>query len=135
VDTGLVWFDAATAAQVAQLAANPAVAAYCGLANDAAAPATPLNLYGDLLLPLAPNTTEAAYLADASDGPPTPALTAARRRIWEQMRGTPFSVQRCQPPVFVHFGTSAEYWQMVATLWLGLPAAAQPFGRRSSSPR
>ena len=34
--------------------------------------------------------------------------------IWERLRGTPFSVERLQPAVFVHFGSSREYWHMTA---------------------
>ena len=116
IDTGLVWFDAPTALRFAQLAENAQIAHLCGLENpraDAAHP-SPLNLYGDLLLPLAEGTQFADYLSDSSDGPATPALQSARRVIWDQVRGVRFSVERLQPAVFVHFGTSEEYWQMLA---------------------
>ena len=102
LDTGLVWFDRPTIERLLGLAEMPAVAA------------APLNLYGDLLLPLSASTDQDAYLADASDGPATPVVQAARRLIWDHLRGTPFTVERLQPAVFVHFGTSAEYWRMAA---------------------
>ena len=102
IDTGLVWLDAAVAQKLVTLAHDEAVAQ------------APLNLYGDLLLPLAGSTTLESYLADESDGPATPAVKAARRVLWERLRGTPFTVERLQPAVFVHFGTSREYWQMAA---------------------
>ena len=73
-----------------------------------------LNLYGDLLLPLAASTTFDSYLSDVSDGPATPEVQAARRIIWQRLRGTPFAVERLQPAAFAHFGTSQEYWRMVA---------------------
>jgi fucokinase len=66
-------------------------------------------------LPLAQATQASSYLADTSDGPATPGLVAARRKIWPHLRDLQFSVERLQPAVFVHFGTSAEYWRMVAT--------------------
>ncbi|MCC9078785.1 hypothetical protein FKZ61_022070 [Litorilinea aerophila] len=117
VDTGLVWMDAATARRFADLTSQEPVARLCRLtktATDSHGPLPPLNLYGDLLLPLARETHLEAYLADESDGPATPGLQAARRTIWQELRGTPFSAVRLQPAVFVHFGTSEEYWRMVA---------------------
>ncbi len=112
LDTGLVWFDSPTIERLLHLAEAPELAA------------AGLNLYGDLLLPLSASTDYDAYLADTSDGPATPSLRAARRVIWDQLRGTPFTVERLQPAVFVHFGTSAEYWRMTA----GDPALAELCG-------
>ena len=112
IDTGLVWLDAPTAERLVALSRNEAVA------NAA------LNLYGDLLMPLAGSTAFEPYLADTSDGPATPAVQAARRVIWERLRGTPFGVEQLQPAVFIHFGSSREYWQMAA----GDPALADLCG-------
>ena len=102
IDTGLVWLDAPTAEKLVALTQNTAVTH------------TTLNLYGDLLMPLSGSTAFEEYLADTSDGPATPAVQAARRVIWERLRGTPFGVERLQPAVFVHFGSSREYWHMTA---------------------
>lgn len=117
IDTGLVWFDAAIAQKLV------------ALAHDETVRNAPLNLYGDLLLPLAGSTTCAQYLADESDGPAIPAVQAARRVLWERLRGAPFTVERLQPAVFVHFGTSREYWQMAA----GDPALADLAGWAASA--
>lgn len=119
LDTGLVWIDASTAQKLVALAQEDALAVVSGPpsavdhATDHGAPIA-LNLYGDLLLPLAESTTWERYLLDTSDGPATPAVQAARRVIWKRLRGTPFTVERLQPAVFVHFGTSYEYWHTVA---------------------
>jgi len=113
IDTGLVWLDASTARKVVDLAQEEEVAALCGDQQHCHPPAG-LNLYGDLLMPLAESTTLDTYLADTSDGLDTPPVRAARRVIWERLRGVPFTVERLQPAVFVHFGTSQEYWEMVA---------------------
>lgn len=102
IDTGLVWLDGSMLDRLAVLTANEAVAS------------APLNLYGDLLLPLAESTGFDDYLADTSDGPATPGVQAARRVIWDLLRGAPLTVEQLQPAVFVHFGSSAEYWRMVA---------------------
>ncbi len=102
IDTGLVWLDGSMIEQLEHLAAVPAVAA------------APLNLYGDLLLPLAESTTRDAYLNDTSDGPATADVKAARQIIWDRLRGTALTVEQLQPAVFVHFGSSAEYWHMAA---------------------
>ena len=117
VDTGLVWFAAPTAGSLVGLAEEEALAPYCrdgGLPLEAG-----LNLYGDLLMPLVPSTTREGYMADTSDGPLTEGLHAARAAIWDQvrslrqLRGAGFSVQRLQPAVFAHFGTTREYWAMI----------------------
>ena len=102
IDTGLVWLDAPTAEKFVALTQNPAVTG------------ATLNLYGDLLMPLSGSTELEQYLADTSDGPAIPVVQAARRVIWERLRGTPFGVERLQPAVFVHFGSSREYWHMTA---------------------
>ena len=114
IDTGLAWLDAPTVSKFVTLAQDEAVAVFCGRQPNARRPLTGLNLYGDLLMPLAGSTTLDDYLADTSDGPDTPAVRAARQVIWEHLRGVRFSVERLQPTVFVHFGTSREYWEMVA---------------------
>ncbi len=124
LDTGLVWLDAATVGKLVDLARELHD-------EDPEGPGSqverlfvdsqpdflrviPLNLYGDLLLPLAASTTFDSYLANTGDGPATPEVQAARRVIWRRLRSTPFSVEHLQPAAFAHFGTSHEYWRMVA---------------------
>lgn len=115
IDTGLVWFGARTVRKLVALTKEEPVAALCGLSAVPAERTVGLNLYGDLLLPMAESTSQEGYLSDTSDGPATSAIQAARRVIWESLRhSTPFTVERLQPAVFVHFGTSYEYWHMVA---------------------
>jgi fucokinase len=102
IDTGLVWLDADMIRRLGAIGTDPTVSA------------APLNLYGDLLRPLAGSTEYGAYLQDESDGPATPAVRAAREIVWRLLRGTAFAVEQVQPAVFVHFGSSREYWQMAA---------------------
>ncbi len=111
IDTGLVWFDAATVAALSGLTVEPRVAPLLDPSANAAA----INLYGDLLLPLAETTDYQAYLADESDGIATDEIRKAREVIWSTMRGRQFTVASLQPAVFVHFGTSVEYWRMVTS--------------------
>jgi fucokinase len=126
LDTGLVWLSVEAAQAMRRLAGQ--------LGAQLAQGAT-INLYGDLLAPLAARTDRDAYLADASDGPATPTLTAARQLVWESLRHLPFSVECLQPAAFIHFGTTREYlellteglstladcgWQASSASWLGL---------------
>jgi fucokinase len=115
IDTGLVWLDAPTARKYAELARAEPVAAICRLLppEDSASSAA-LNFYGDLVLPLAQSTTLESYLADTSDGPATPEVQAARQVIWKRLHGTSFTSERLQPAMFIHFGTSHEYWETLA---------------------
>lgn len=115
IDTGLVWLDASTSLRFAQLTQEEPVAALCGMRTQKQALSGALNLYGDLLLPLAQSTAFESYLADTSDGPATPDVQAARRVIWNKVRDVPFTVEQLQPAVFIHFGTSGEYWQTVTS--------------------
>ncbi len=112
VDTGLVWADRPTAEKLAELA------------GQLPEPACGLNLYGDLLLPLASSTALDEYLAAVNDEPLTCELQAARRIIWERLHGTPFTVERLQPAAFIPLRTSEEYWQRMA----GDPALADLCG-------
>jgi hypothetical protein len=112
IDTGLVWVDAATALKYAALI-NPSRGAICRVPPFEPTAAAFL-LYGDLVLPLAQSTTLEDYLADTSDGLATPEVQKARQVIWQRLRGTSFTSERLQPAMFIHFGTSREYWETVA---------------------
>ena len=104
IDTGLVWVE--------REALNKLLALAERLSGEIARGVT-INLYGDLLAPLAQTTAYEAFLADASDGPATPALQEARRLVWECLRGVSFTVERLDPAVFVHFGSTREYLQVL----------------------
>lgn len=105
IDTGLVWLDPAAAERLLALQDG---------AGEALLRGVTLNLYGDLVAPLAAATEREAYLADTSDGPATAALREVRERAWDLLRGTPFSVERLHPAAFVHFGSTREYLQVLA---------------------
>ncbi len=105
IDTGLVWLDPAAAERLLTLQDG---------AGEALLRGVTLNLYGDLVAPLAAATEREAYLADTSDGPATAALREVRERAWDLLRGTPFSVERLHPAAFVHFGSTREYLQVLA---------------------
>ncbi len=135
IDTGLVWFDPHPANRALSLAE--------GLAELISQGVT-INLYGDILAPLAQTADYATYLADTSDGPATLALQQVRRMVWETMRRTPFTVEVLHPAVFVHFGTTREYldvlregvrlfgscgWRGQTTSWVP-PAALVKAGER-----
>ena len=112
IDTGLVWLDSQTALKMAALTQAEAVGLLC---DRPPAQAGSLNFYGDVVLPLAHATEYEAYLADTSDGPATAEVRRAREVIWQRMRGTPLSCTRLRPAMFIHFGTSQEYWATVAS--------------------
>ncbi len=124
IDTGLVWLDAPTVRKLVALAREPAIAPFCSDHPNIEPPLIGLNLYGDLLLPLARSTTFEGYLADTSDGPATPAIRAARKTIWRHLRDVPFAVERLQPAAFLHFGTSQEYWSLLSDT----PSALNMYG-------
>ena len=112
IDTGLVWFAGTTVPTLLSLADEPRLKNLYEPQADTSA--QQLNLYGDLLMPLAEETNYDAYLQDTSDGPLSRALQLARELIWARLRSLPFHVQKLKPALFIHFGFSAEYWRMVA---------------------
>src|SRR5512136_3049955 len=114
IDTGLVWLDSATALKYAALIQAESIACICRVPPFDCTPESALNFYGDLVLPLAQSTTLEDYLADTSDGPATPEVQKARQVIWHRLRGTPFTSERLHPAMFIHFGTSREYWETTA---------------------
>ncbi|MHB1354744.1 MAG: fucose pyrophosphorylase domain-containing protein [Anaerolineae bacterium] len=104
IDTGLVWLDQESTRKYLLLA---------GRLGWALAQGVTINLYGDLLAPLAQNTDYQHYLADTSDGPITIPLAEARRVIWKVIRGMNFSVECLRPAAFIHFGSTREYLQVL----------------------
>jgi fucokinase len=105
IDTGLVWLDPAAAARLLELGEA---------AGEETLRGATLNLYGDLLAPLAAATERDEYLADASDGPATPTLRRIRECAWDLLRGTTFSVESLHPAEFIHFGATREYLAVLA---------------------
>ncbi|MFH1609769.1 MAG: L-fucokinase, partial [Candidatus Bipolaricaulota bacterium] len=117
VDTGMVWLDPEAAGQWAALA-EPGrgwVVSPEGLLGQLVAEGTAVNLYGDFLGALPAEVDRAAYLSDESDGPATSALGEVRERIWDRLRGSPFFMQSLRPAQFLHFGSTAEYREVMTT--------------------
>ena len=113
IDTGLVWFDRPTAMRLLAVARELRQTIEAGV---------PVNLYGDLLRPLAETTRFDNYLAHTSDGPASPQLKALRRTVWDALRGTAFGVEYLRPALFVHFGTTREYVRFLRESLLALDA-------------
>ena len=111
IDTGMVWFDAATVSVLLDLFGLNETREFRpdGAFSKILAGNAPMNLYSDLLMPLATETPREAYLGDASDGRPAEAVERARPVIWEHLHGVPFRVQSLSPVEFIHFGSTAEY--------------------------
>jgi fucokinase len=119
IDTGMVWFDPSAAARLLGLFGfDPQLeVASGGPFSEIVTHGGCVNLYSDLLMPLAIETEREHYLEDASDGVAAPVVRNLRPAIWESFRGVPFRAQSLFPVEFIHFGTTAEY---VAVLTEGL---------------
>jgi fucokinase len=104
IDTGLVWFGRQALEHVFPLAEQ---------LKPPIARGVTINLYGDLIAPLAEDAALDDYLADASDGTPTPPLVEARRTIWQSLRGLPMTCEKLEPAAFIHFGTTQEYLELL----------------------
>jgi len=100
VDTGLVWMDPATVDKALEIWEQ---------IGNLVEQGTMINLYGDLLVALASGTDSDQYLQDATDSRADPSLRRMRQVIWDTVRGTPLSIEKLDPAVFVHFDTTHEY--------------------------
>jgi len=111
IDTGMVWFDPSTVAMLlAFFGLGPQLEfSEEGRFSEILTDNATLNLYSDLLMPLATETEREGYLADPSDGPPTPVIQRLRPLLWETLRGVPFHAQPLSPAEFIHIGTTREY--------------------------
>jgi len=116
IDTGMVWFDPSAAARLLGLfgADERLRFATGGAFSKLVTQGGFVNLYSDLLMPLAAETERDHYLDDASDGVPSPTVRRLRPAIWEMFRGVPFRAQSLFPVEFIHFGTTAEYVEVIA---------------------
>ena len=123
VDTGMVWFDPSAVATLLELFGFSEKLRFSsdGAFSQVVAQGGCVNLYSDLLMPLALETERERYLEDASDGPPAPVVRTLRPAIWEASRILPFRAQSLFPVEFIHFGTTAEY---VAVITEGLEDCA-----------
>lgn len=111
VDTGIVWMDPDVIGKLVRIA-GPDRSWFPhrdGLLNQLITESIPVNLYGDLMGVLPPETDNNSYINDESDGPATLSLKAVRERIWNTLRGHRFTVQSLRPARFIHFGTTQEY--------------------------
>lgn len=108
VDTGIVYIDAPTTRRLWRQTQRPD-----SVLHQAIETRTPINFYGDFLLPLSPAMQLEAYLQDTSDGPATQPLRGIRRTLWDVLRDVPFYVGTMRPAKFLHFGTSREYQRLI----------------------
>jgi len=114
VDTGLVRFDTQQLEPLAALAGfglrNGKIVKRRGILTDAIRCNIPIELYDEILRPLAPATTDSEYL-DVADGN----LRSTRGAIWRRLRGVPFRVCVPSVAVFTHIGTTEEYRNLITS--------------------
>ena len=73
-----------------------------------------VSFYGDMLYPLASDSTLEQYYLEKPEGSYTEELKACRTQLWETLR--PFSLKLfcLSPAEFIHFGTTKELRKLVA---------------------
>ncbi len=74
-----------------------------------------LSLYGDFLYPLATGATLEDFYKEKPEGEYCDELTAARKKIWDVLRPYRMKLLRLAPAKFIHFGTTAEILELMAT--------------------
>lgn len=67
-----------------------------------------ISFYGDLLYPLALDSTEEAYYQEAPEGSFTEELRYCREKIWEAIHRFHIKLLNLSPAEFIHFGTTSE---------------------------
>jgi len=113
VDTGMIWFDPKVASCLLNLVNNYPTEKKENNLRWWMSESLGLNLYGDILYPLAQESTLKEYFDQASEMPKTEMLFQARQVIWNELRNFPFYVLTPYPAQFIHFGTTKEYLALV----------------------
>jgi len=112
LDSGLVRFDAEELMVLADLAGihleRGRLRAGGGILGSAARAGMLIDLYDEILRPLAPGTTEQEYLAV-----PDRRAQRVRAEIWHALRHIPFRVCAISPARLLHMGTTHEFRRLV----------------------
>jgi len=73
-----------------------------------------VSFYGDILYPLASNSTLEQYYLEKPEGDYTEELKECRTRLWEVLRQFSLKLFCLSPAEFIHFGTTRELRKLVA---------------------
>lgn len=73
-----------------------------------------VSFYGDILYPLASDSTLEQYYKEKPEGSYTEELKACRTKLWEVLRKFSLKLFCLSPAEFIHFGTTRELRQLVA---------------------
>lgn len=115
VDTGLMWMDSELAGKMLSLIQTEGIldsVKYNQFVNDKLR----LNFYGDFLIPLTKEGNLEDYLKEEAEGEYCEELLQVRRQIWETLHGTSMYVQPLSPAQFIHFGTTAEFRELMGEI-------------------
>ncbi|MBO5197620.1 MAG: bifunctional fucokinase/L-fucose-1-P-guanylyltransferase, partial [Lachnospiraceae bacterium] len=83
---------------------------FCAFVNEDAR----VSFYGDMLYPLAADSTLEQYYQEKPEGSYTEDLKECRTRLWEVLRRFRLKLFGLSPAQFIHFGTTRELRQLVA---------------------
>lgn len=73
-----------------------------------------VSFYGDMLYPLASDSTLEQYYLEKPEGSYTEELKACRTKLWETLRQFSLKLFCLSPAEFIHFGTTKELRKLVA---------------------
>lgn len=73
-----------------------------------------VSFYGDMLYPLASNSTLEQYYLEKPEGDYTEELKSCRAKLWEVLRQFSLKVFCLSPAEFIHFGTTRELRKLIA---------------------
>jgi fucokinase len=108
IDTGLLWMDSDVTYNLLKLILTEGVLdrdKYNLFINDKLR----LNFYGDFLIPLTKNAELDSYLKEETEGEYCKDLITVRKDIWKAISGFQMYIQNLSPAEFIHFGTTAEF--------------------------
>jgi fucokinase len=109
VDSGMVWFDPEVANVLADLIDETEEGDQAEKRRFWLNEGVSINLYGDILFPLAKKNTLVEYLSQPREGKDPQSVQSAREKLWNLLRSFPLFAQVLEPAEFIHFGTTAEY--------------------------
>lgn len=109
IDTGAVVFSADMLKNLYGLVASDKD--FDALVNETVR----LSLYGDFLYPLASDSTLEQFYNEAPEGEFCDELKNAREKVWEALRPFRMKLLRLAPAKFIHFGTTREIMELMAS--------------------
>lgn len=113
IDTGAIWLSSKVLHAICSLLMDNSGKVDDSLINKYINPKVRLNFYPDFIFPMAKDSEESEYLAQAPETTFSDDLTECRKKIWDVMSGFSMKLVCLSPALYLHFGTTHEMFNLL----------------------